>query len=245
MLAPACAVSLRASLYVNGQEEVSLATACGFCGDRVTCSTQVLMRNKRTHALVTLMLSDCPSQPAKLRWKTLAKKSASSPCTNHPVRCPLCTKAIWSYCMAQHYADEHATARHPYLMQVADAEQEAVLNWVPHKAKKKKPGNHLPGMMQRPPLLLATLRHRRQACLPCLPLSLSLLRPPCQVSPRQRPLGLSDLVLLKASGSATRRGGMKPNGSFNRSAPAETPPPPPQRGSFSRTSKQKSIHFSF
>jgi hypothetical protein len=126
---------------VKGQEEISLATACGFCGDRVTCSTQVVMRNKRTHALVTLMISDCPSQPAKLRWNTLAKKSASSPCTNHPVRCPLCTKTIWSYCMAQHYADVHDTARHPDLMHIAEAEQEAVLNWVPHKGKKKNRGN--------------------------------------------------------------------------------------------------------
>ena len=85
---------------VKGQEDISLATACGFCGDRVTCSTQVVMRNKRTHAFVTLMISDCPSQPAKLRWNTLAKRSASSPCTNHPVRCPLCTKTVWSYGMA-------------------------------------------------------------------------------------------------------------------------------------------------
>ena len=85
---------------VKGQEEISLATACGFCGNCVTCSNQHLMRNKRTHALVTLMLCDCPSQPAKLRWNTLAKKSASSPCTNHPVRCPLCTKTVWSYSMA-------------------------------------------------------------------------------------------------------------------------------------------------
>ena len=43
--------------------------------------------------------------------------------------------------MAQHYANEHAVARHRYLILVADAEQEAVLNWVPHKSKKKKPGN--------------------------------------------------------------------------------------------------------
>ena len=59
------------------------------------------------------------------------------------------------------------------------------------------------------------------------------------------PLGLSNLGLLRALGSATRRGGTKPNVSFIRSAPAETPPPPPQRGNFSRTSKRKSIHFFF
>ena len=59
---------------VKGQEEISLATTCGVCGDRVTCSTQVVRRNKRTHALVTLMISDYPSQPLKLRWNTLAKK---------------------------------------------------------------------------------------------------------------------------------------------------------------------------
>ena len=75
---------------VEGQEEICLATACGFCGDRVTCSTQVVMRNKRTHALVTLMISDCPSQPAKLRWDTLAKEICKQPvhessCTVSPM----------------------------------------------------------------------------------------------------------------------------------------------------------------
>ena len=98
------------------------------------------------------MISDCPSQPAKLRWNTLAKRSASSPCTNHPVRCPLCTKTVWSYCMAQHYADVHDTARHPDLMHIAEAEQEAVLNWVPHKANKKKKGlPPLPLPQSKPP----------------------------------------------------------------------------------------------
>ena len=95
------------------------------------------MRNKRTHSLVTLMLSDCPGEPTKLRWNALAKKSASSLCTNHPVWCALCTKTGWSYYMAQHYAHVHDTARHPDLMQIANLEQEAVLNWVPRKAKKK------------------------------------------------------------------------------------------------------------
>ena len=76
-----------------------------------------------------------------LACNTLAKRSASSPCTNHPVRCPLCTKTVWSYCMAHHYADVHDSARHHDLMHIAQAEQEAVLNWVPHKAKKKNQGN--------------------------------------------------------------------------------------------------------
>ena len=43
--------------------------------------------------------------------------------------------------MAQHYADVHGTARHPDLMHIAEAEQEAVLNLVPQKAKKKNQGN--------------------------------------------------------------------------------------------------------
>ena len=176
---------------VTRREEISLATTCGFCGDRVTCSTQVLMCNKRMHALVTLMLSDYPSQPAKLRWNTLAKKCASSPCTNQPVRCPLCTKIVWSCCMTQHYADVHDTARHPHLMQIADAEEEAVLNWVPHKAKKKKQ----PHVRQRPRVHPVTSLRRLRARLPSLCVALRLLPPCSQVSPRQRPLGLSDLVL--------------------------------------------------
>ena len=95
---------------VKGHEEISLATACGFCGDHVTCSTQTLMCNKRTHALVTLVLSDCLSQPGKLPWNPLPKNSASSRCTDHPIRCPLCPRTVWSYCMAQHYAYVHDTA---------------------------------------------------------------------------------------------------------------------------------------
>ena len=236
---------------VKGPEEISLATACGFCGDRVTCSTQVVMRNKRTHALVTLMISDYPNQPAKQRWNGLAKRSASNPCTNHPLRCPLCTKTVWPHCMAQHYADVHDTARHPDLMHIAEAEQEAVLNWLPHKAKKKSPGNApaqaddawSDAAASSAPGDVAS----SSSSLPPLPLPQS--KPPAPPLPSESEAttsGLSDLVRLKASGSATRRGGTKPNGSFSRSAPAETPPPPPpQRGSFSRTSKQKSIHFFF
>ena len=99
--------------------------------------------------------------------------------------------------MAQRYADVHDTARHPDLMHIAKAKQEAVLNWVPHKAKKKIGAMHLhrlmmPSLMQRPHLYLATLLHRYQACIPYLCPSQSLLL--AQVSPRQRPLGLSDLV---------------------------------------------------
>ena len=128
---------------------------------------------KRTHALDTLMISNSPSQPSKLRWNTLGKKSVSNPCMNHLVRCPLCTKTVWSYCMAQHYVDVHDTTQHPDLMHIAEAEQEAVLNWVPHKAKKKNKAMHqhrlmTPSVMQRPHVHLAMLLHRRQACLPCL-----------------------------------------------------------------------------
>ena len=43
--------------------------------------------------------------------------------------------------MAQHYADVHDSARLPDLMDIAEAEHEAVLNWVPHKGKKKNQGN--------------------------------------------------------------------------------------------------------
>ena len=165
------------------------------------------------------------------------------------MRCPLCTKTVWSYCMAQHYADVHDTARHPDLMHIAEAEQEAVLNWVPHKANKKKKGNSPAEADDAPSDAAASSAPGDVASLssslPPLPLPES--KPPArsQVSRRQRPLGLSDLVLLRALGSATRRGGTKPNVSFIRSAPAETPPPPPQRGNFSRTSKRKSIHFFF
>ena len=151
---------------------------------------------------------------------------------------------------AQHYADVHDTARHLDLMHIAEAEQEAVLNWVPHKAKKKNQGNAPAQADDALPDATASFVlgdvASSSSSLPSLPLPQSKPLPArSQVSPRQRPLGLSDVVRSKASESATRRGGTKPNGSFSRSAPAESPPPPPQRGSFARTFKQKSIHFFF
>ena len=104
----------------------------------------------------------------------------------------------------------HDTARHLHLMQIADAEQEAVLNWVPHEAKKKNKAIHLRGPMmphlrQRPRVHPATSLHRLQACFPSLCLALSLLPPPAPSESETTTFGAERSRPLKSVGKHNKK----------------------------------------
>jgi len=36
-----------------------------------------------------------------------AKCSVTSPCTDRPIKCTICSQAIWSYSMVQHFKEKH------------------------------------------------------------------------------------------------------------------------------------------
>ena len=42
-----------------------------------------------------------------------ARYAISTPCTNRPMQCPKCPFVIWSYSMADHFAEKHPTIQMP------------------------------------------------------------------------------------------------------------------------------------
>lgn len=81
---------------------------CGLClntGSR--CVIRFVTRSKTDQ--IDMANSRCPNL-YKIQLKTAAKFSRKSPCTNIPLRCPLCPKqsdCIWKYNMRAHLENQH------------------------------------------------------------------------------------------------------------------------------------------
>ena len=88
---------------------------CGFCGQD-GCVTQLKERKKGGLSII----SNCPYHYVGMNYKSAAKFSKSSPCTNIPIHCPLCPTSIsgdpptiWKYNPLYHLASEHSTGSTP------------------------------------------------------------------------------------------------------------------------------------
>ena len=62
-------------------------------------------------------------------YRVAAESSASSPCSNVPIHCPICSKsepAVWKYFMKFHFEEKHKNLRpftkHEYLWKMSDFE---------------------------------------------------------------------------------------------------------------------------
>ncbi|KAI5821656.1 hypothetical protein K523DRAFT_257947 [Schizophyllum commune Tattone D] len=89
-------------------EQVTLAYPCGFCGgpsspngENGSCSVGIVMHGKTPKAS-----SSCPCAYA-FKIDAASHVSKSKPCTNVPLRCPLCPDVHWKYNMEQHLAEKH------------------------------------------------------------------------------------------------------------------------------------------
>ncbi|KAL1665219.1 hypothetical protein GGF50DRAFT_88180, partial [Schizophyllum commune] len=88
--------------------EITRAYPCGFCGgpsspsgENGTCSVAIVMHGKTPKAS-----SSC-SRAYPFKIETASQISKSKPCTNVPLRCPLCQDVHWKYNMEKHLADRH------------------------------------------------------------------------------------------------------------------------------------------
>ena len=91
--------------------------ACGFCGivcanrDSAECKVEL---NRGSTSSTLKVVSSCPSAHVGMSYASASKGSATSPCTNRPVPCSICSTTgatrthVWSY----HYLDHMQTA-HP------------------------------------------------------------------------------------------------------------------------------------
>ena len=98
-------------------------------------------------------------------YRVAAESTASSPCSNVPIQCPICAKsepAIWKYFMKAHFSEKHKNLhpfpKHEHLWQVSDFELSEMKNiWEKRSkvtAKRTKKTNV-------PPLLISDTHHAR------------------------------------------------------------------------------------
>lgn len=84
---------------------------CGFCL-QVKSSCKIHLRKAQSGLQIDASSSSCPNIRT-LSLKAAAKFSPRSPCTNHPMLCPLCpdsAPAVWKYNFRAHVLKVHPTA---------------------------------------------------------------------------------------------------------------------------------------
>ncbi|KAH7907202.1 hypothetical protein BJ138DRAFT_1104514 [Hygrophoropsis aurantiaca] len=124
------------------------AKLCGFCIRPQTSSGCMfyLRKGKGSSAShqVDLQRSRCPNL-IKFAYLSASVSSASAPCTNVPVRCPLCASAdpaVWRYNMRSHFKLNHSTvswANYDEEYSISSSERAAMLLlWQKRHAPKKK-----------------------------------------------------------------------------------------------------------
>ncbi|KDR81053.1 hypothetical protein GALMADRAFT_91766 [Galerina marginata CBS 339.88] len=124
---------------------------CGFCLNEGTLCTIKLITNSKG-SRIDMKDSRCPSL-RKITIKSAAKYSKESPCTNHPLACPLCPKsspAVWKYNLSSHITSHHPTANvdlYKDSFKLASEEitlMKGIYQTVPRTSKKKNQTASLP-----------------------------------------------------------------------------------------------------
>ncbi|KAF9536886.1 hypothetical protein CPC08DRAFT_771425 [Agrocybe pediades] len=124
---------------------------CGFCLNTGNLC-RIVLRVTAKRALIDMKASKCPNL-RRLTIKTAAKfNKDNSPCTNHPLICPLCppkSPAIWKYNMRHHLAVTEKADPNLYreYWEISDEERilmKGQLKIIPRKSKKSKAVDMIP-----------------------------------------------------------------------------------------------------
>ena len=117
---------------------------CGFCLRSGMLGCNIYLKTTGKTTTIDMVASQCP-QLRKISLKAASHFTAKSPCTNHPIRCPLCppkSAAIWKYNFRAHITASHCTANPELYHSLFGLEKDetilmkAVLLKVPRAGKK-------------------------------------------------------------------------------------------------------------
>lgn len=131
---------------------------CGLCLRPAPLCKIVLKKVKRgaSKFAIDMQASNCPNL-VKFSITIAAKCSESSPCTNHPMHCPYCSRsspAVWSYTFQQHLRRVHQKAPisgHKSVWAMSKLEKDGMRRvW---ELRLKQPKVH--SRMQRMPLVIS------------------------------------------------------------------------------------------
>ncbi|KZP23238.1 hypothetical protein FIBSPDRAFT_737876, partial [Athelia psychrophila] len=87
--------------------------ACGLClRPSPQCQLQLQKpKGCNGNPAVNINASSCPNL-IKFQYKVAAHSSPSSPCSNVPISCPLCSAVIWRYNLCVHFRKQHQSSLH-------------------------------------------------------------------------------------------------------------------------------------
>lgn len=108
---------------------------CGFCLRPLPICVFYLKKGRGSKGVdqIDYGRSRCSNLPERFSYGTAATSQPSSPCSNIPIRCPLCAAdecAVWRYCMEEHFRVSHPLAlasRYAELWTLSKAEDDAML----------------------------------------------------------------------------------------------------------------------
>ncbi len=113
----------------------------------------------------------CPNLAVTFKYAVAAASSKSSPCSNVPIRCPLCpsnSPAIWKYTAKYHFMNRHPAAelgRWEHLWSVSDAEHAAMdVVWKDCKKVKQTRGISKHKKNDLGPLVISETHSTRLSC---------------------------------------------------------------------------------
>ena len=119
---------------------------CGLCLRPSPLCKFFLMKGKGTHGRHRInqkLLRGCLMKMT-YSYSIAAESTASSPCSNVPIQCPICPKsdpAVWKYFMKAHFEEKHnkLLAKHVDLWNILDFEQAEMKRiWVKRGQKMAK-----------------------------------------------------------------------------------------------------------
>ena len=79
---------------------------CGFC---LNSQCEIHLTRHGQTITIDMQKSHCPNL-RKVRLKIVESFTERQPCTNHPLKCPLCTLIVWKYNLQTHITNAHPNA---------------------------------------------------------------------------------------------------------------------------------------
>lgn len=122
---------------------------CGFClRPSPICSFYLRKTTGGSGLQIDLKASKGCINSSRIQYKKASESTASSPCSNVPIQCPLCSSsspAVWKYNFAAHFATSHpntSPTRYANLYEIPEAEKYGMKShWKQIKTAKLAPSS--------------------------------------------------------------------------------------------------------
>lgn len=140
-------ISHAASHILHDTRLKDVENPCGFCLKSGTLGCIIYLKTSGKVTTIDMVASQCPHL-RKISLKSASQFTTKSPCTNHPIQCPLCppkSAAVWKYNLRAHISSSHRTANSDLYQTLFNVGSDEVILMkglflkVPRQGKKSAP----------------------------------------------------------------------------------------------------------